>query len=564
MNGGHSLLIRIVLAAISAIMLILLFSTETKATETSSQLFKLETEEATVFTEIISLGDVVQRISTASRTSYAYNEFDSEKLANLAMGIRSQNYNSTVGYKHFYSITPNDIEELLVVDYVLARETVSTAEKIRELYTIGYVETDRYPAEEHFILEDDLYVSGNIVLEYKDDLLFNRVELDYIGERIFIMTSMLEPTLEYYGLESVDTFIENASAHKQRVNGEGYTYTYFVDGAFLGESIEVKFYLMEPQSYFMEVHELSETEYYNRYPGGVDAVKERVNDYLSRGYEVVRHVNNSPDFDPVGEIDYAQLYEDAVLELEDVEEIDDNVAEDEDAVNEETEVVQLDEGTEETEPEGLLIEEDDIEQDKAADTIPESFGAIPGLETYDALGSMVTYHRADEDQEVTLYFIQTEGLISHVYMNYREVPVEYERRAEMLYNTHQILSDLSGYQEHVTLESGYIAIITAINYDEFQLSESYVPFTHETLPIYKSYRLADVHQALLSEGYHYNNVEIDPDWTKVQLQHVHKETLTLSFEAGLLVDERDEKSERTIEDIINEYIIEGYIIISVD
>src|SRR5699024_8651756 len=122
---------------------------------------------------------------------------------------------------------------------------------------------------------------------------------------------LLEPSLEYYGFETVDDFIQYAENHRQRVNSEGYAYNYYVEDEFLGETTEVRFYLLSPQTFFMNLYNRDEAEYYTRYPNGVDAVEERVNNYISRGYEVIRHTNNSPEFDRNSSIDFEQLYNDA-------------------------------------------------------------------------------------------------------------------------------------------------------------------------------------------------------------------------------------------------------------
>lgn len=537
-----------------AIILTFILSPKVQAADSSSQLFKLETENATIFTELIIEGERVIRESTASRTSYAYNQFESERLANVAMGIRSQNYNSRDGYSHFYSILPNKIEELLEIDYKTANESLLATQKIGELLNAGFIKTDRYPAEADFILEGDLYVSGNIVLEYADSTVFKRVELDYIGERIFIMTSIQEPTLEYYGFDSIDAFVNNREAHKYHVNGKGYTYSYFVDGGFLGETTEIRYYLMEPKSYFMNLYQLTEEAYYERYPQGVDSVAETVNDYLSRGFEITRHVNNSPHIDYKSDIDFAQMYEDAVANIEETER--------------EEEIETPDETVEEStiEDEGTVL--DDLEQDETSEETIEEEQVInippPSLDVYTQFGDVATYQRTNQDSHVTLKFVHVDGVISHVLMNHNMSLINGESQLDEVRLSQQFLSEMPGYESGVVEGEGNIEVISAIDFTQFQIPESFIPLAHESLPVYMDYSLVDVHQELLATGYVYSQQEIGKDTGTIVLEHASEGRKTLFFEAGIFEEESEAESEKPINDVVLELIQQGYVIISIE
>ena len=588
MNGGYSLLIRFFIALFSSVLIVLLFATHVKATDAESYLFKLETEDATIFTELVANGDTVSRMSTASRTTYQYQQFESESLANIAMGVRSQNYNSRDGYKHFYSITPSIIEELLVVDFGVTSEHLSLTEQINTLIQQGFTRTDRYPAEENFILTDDLYVSGNIVLEYEDDTLFNRVEIDYIGERIFIMTSLLEPSLEYYGFETVDDFIQYAENHRQRVNSEGYAYNYYVEDEFLGETTEVRFYLLSPQTFFMNLYNLDEAEYYTRYPNGVDAVEERVNNYISRGYEVIRHTNNSPEFDRNSSIDFEQLYNDAseiALEenypdiVDDIieapeeeldEEIEDELeeeiieeeSEEQEIINEDIEPDEVEETEEESEEQEDITEELDDAPDEEIieEEIPNEFGDSVSLHQYSSYGNVAVY----QDSDAKINIIHQDGIISHLYMAYTETPFDVAFRLEEEYNLYQLMYNISGYNSSVSSNEDTIYYQVGIDYTAFSLPESYIPIAEELLPIYMSYRLSNVHQTLIEDGYRYHPNEVSSESTQVILEHAHHGQIELKFEAGLLNSVDEDSEDRRMNDVIDEYVGLGYVIISVD
>lgn len=596
MNGGYSLLIRFFIALFSTILIVYLSAANVNATDTESYLFKLETDDATIFTELVANGDTVSRISTASRTTYQYQQFESESLANIAMGIRSQNYNSRDGYKHFYSITPSIIEELLVVDYGVASEHLSLSEQINLLIQQGYVRTDRYPAEENFILTDDLYVSGNIVLEYEDDTLFNRVEIDYIGDRIFIMTSILEPSLEYYGFQTIDDFIQYAENHRQHVNSEGYSYNYYVEDEFLGETTEIRFYLLSPQSFFMELYDLNEADYYTRYPNGVDAVEERVNDYISRGYEVIRHTNNSPEFERGSFIDFERLYNDAAesvieenhtdivddiievpeeeLDEEVDEEIEDELeegiieeeSEEQEIIDEDTESDEVEETEEKTEEESEEQEniteelEDAPDEEIIEEEIPNEFGDSVSLEQYSSYGNVAVYQGSDTKVNI----VHQDGVISHIYMEHTEAPFDVEFRLEEEYNRYQLMDKVPGYNSRVTRTENTIYSQIGIDYNVFSLPESYVSVAEELLPIYMSYRLSNVHQTLKDEGYNYQPNEVNEESTRVILEHAHQGQIALEFENGNLISMDEDDEDKRINDVIDEYVSLGYVIISVD
>ena len=550
---------------ISLFIGMIFFATQVTAEEKSNQLFILETSEATIYKELTIENGVVTHEATASRTSYQYNGYPNENLANIEMGHRSQSYNGRAGYRHYYSVLSDYVEEMLDVDYVIAGEYHADTDMINELLNQGFIKTSGTLQEDPMLVNGDLYLSGLIVLEYEDATLFNRVEIDYIGEHIFKMRSMMEPTLEYYGYNSVDEFIEVSEQHKNLVNGEGYYYTYYVDDTFLGETTEVKFFLMDVEEFFMALYGYTEAEYYERYPGGVNSVYYRVNDYLNRGYQIIHHEDLTPDDFDISDIDIEEWYGDMVEEIgyieEESEETEQNEPEElEEGESEEVlEELEEDSSTEDTELEDTPVS-DSIEEPLEEDnSIPFETPALPGIDSES--GHILTYHGNGQ----TLQLAHQDGTISqgHAVMSEYVDESRTQIRLEEAYQTYQFFNDVDGINTSYSFNENVLEIAIHIDYGTFTLQEHYLQHTKEHLPIYMGYRLADVHLALLAEGYSYKAKNVIGESGIVTLLNLSDSTThQIYFENGIVIDD-DEALEQDIVEVLNDLTESDHIIIDV-
>ncbi len=549
------------------VVLILLFmwtlisGTHVTAEEKTTQLFILETSEATIYKELTIQNGMVTHEATASRTSYQYNGYPNENLANIEIGHRSQSYNTRTGYRHYYSVLPNYVEEMLDIDYAIAGEHHSGTDVTNELLNQGFIKANGTLQEDPMLVNDDLYLSGLLVLEYDDSTLFNRVEIDYIGEHIFKMRSMMEPTLEYYGYNYVDEFIEVSEQHKNLVNDVGYYYSYYVDDTFLGETTEIKFFLMDVEEFFMALYGYNEAEYYERYPGGVNSVYHRVNDYLNRGYQITHHEDLTPDDFDISDIDIEEWYVD-------MEEENSYIEESEEIEEEESEEGESEEDLEELE-EDLSLEDTEIDDTPLSDSLEEpveednSFPletpSLKGIDTES--GHILTYNTDGQ----TLQFKHQDGTISHGFVITNEYVDESlaEIRLEETYQTYQFFNDVDGINTSYRLNENILETAIYIDYESFTLQEHYLQHAKEHVPIYMGYRLADVHQTLLSEGYSYAAKDVVGESGTVTLLNLaDSTTLQIYFEDGTVVND-NEDIEQDIIEVLNHLTESDYIIIDV-
>ena len=491
------------------------------AAEQSTRLFILETSEAKIYKELTIENSVVIQVSSASRTSYEYNGYPNENLANIEMSHRSQSYNSRAGYRHYYSVLSDYVEEMLDIDYRIAGEYLESDEMINQLIGEGYIESSGTLHEDPLLTNGDLYLSGLIVLEYDTPTLFNRVEIDYIGENIFKMRSMMEPTLEYYGYSSVDEYIEVSKRHQEAVNGEGYFYSYYVDGEFLGETTEVKFYQMNVDEFFMQLYGFTEAEYFERYPNGADSVYHRVNDYINRGYTVTRHDDYTPvDFD-LSEYYPEELYTDMAEE----------------------QMMEEDNALEVSIDEEVPIEEEEIDDADVADKIP-SETPVPSLDVN--LGHILSY----QTEEDSLQLVHQNGTVTHGFLIKRKfiddsvLPVI----KEDAYRSHRFFDEVNGINTGYSVRDNVFETTVFLDYASFNLEEYYLPLASEFVPIYMNYRLADVHSHLLNEGYTFliNNT-VGDSGTITLLDINESTTQEIIYLDGRVVDENEDESEDILE-----------------
>lgn len=524
---------------LSACMMI--FATGVKAGETSSHLFILETSDATIHKELTIKDGVVIHASTASRTSYRYNNYPNENLAHIEIGHRSQSYNSRDGYRHYYSVLPDYVEEMLEIDYVTAGEHYLSGDMIQALLNEGFIEASGTLRDNPLLLDGDLYLSGLIVLEYKDDVLFNRVEIDYIGENIFKMRSMMEPTLEYYDYTSVDEFMAASAQHQERVNSEAYKYNYYVDDEFLGETTEVKFFLMDVDEFFMTLYGLNATDYYERYPDGADSVYHRVNDYLNRGYQVTHHEDLTPEGFDISDNSTDELYEEIVEEsvhLEESSQVEEAVV-----------------NTEEAE------DIDDIDEEAEDEVVNEVPTETSGLSNIDSGGGHVLSYSAESQ---AIQFAHINGTISHAFVEMREHVDEgaIDLRLSEVYQMHQFFNDVAGIDTAYRLEGNSLELTIRIDYSLFTLQEHFIQQAQEYMPIYMDYRLADVHRQLISAGYNFNVTDsIGESGTITLLNMVESTIEEISFNDGVVTD--DEGTIQDIMDVINHFLEAEHIIIDI-